>query len=139
MLQSNLCDYSDACIVVKGTITAEGGNNRDRKNTSLAFRNSAPFISCISKINSVLIENLEDVYFVMLLYHLLEYSINYSIASGSLWNYYREELSDDINDDNGPNMIYDANKSGTKEVEIAVLLKDLDNFWKKFRYTTGQL
>ena len=34
----------------------------------------------------------------MPLYYLLEYSINYSMTSGSLWNYSREELTDDIND-----------------------------------------
>ena len=50
MLQSDLCDYSDAYIVVKGTITVTGANNRDRKNRSLAFKNNLPFISCISKM-----------------------------------------------------------------------------------------
>ena len=48
MLQSDLCDYSDACIAVVGKITVEGENNRDRKNRSLAFKNNAPFISCLS-------------------------------------------------------------------------------------------
>ena len=60
MLQSDLCDYSDAYIAVKGKITITGANNRDRKNRSLAFKNHAPFISCISKINKVLIDNTED-------------------------------------------------------------------------------
>ena len=31
MLRSDLCDYSDAWIVVTGDITVEGANNRDRK------------------------------------------------------------------------------------------------------------
>ena len=34
---------------------------------------------------------------------MLEYSKNYSKTSGSLWNYYRDELTDGTNDDNGPN------------------------------------
>ena len=38
MLQSDLYDYSDACIVVRGDITVEGANNRDRKIRSLAFK-----------------------------------------------------------------------------------------------------
>ena len=45
MLQSDLCDYSDAYIVAKGDIAVEGANNRYRKNRSLAFKNNAAFIS----------------------------------------------------------------------------------------------
>ena len=125
-------------------------------NKPLAFKNNAPFISCISKINGVLIENAEDLDFVMPIYSLLEYSKNYSGTSGSLWNYYRDELTDEANDDNDPNKNvinsksfkykisitgiaynvattardYVANKKGTKEVEIAVPLKYLGNFWR---------
>ena len=88
------------------------------------------------------------------MYNLLEYSKNYSKTSGSLWNYYRGELADEINDDNGPtkNVIksnsfkfktsitgstynvantvrdYSADKEGTKEVGIVVPLKYLRNF-----------
>ena len=64
MLRSDLCDYSDAYIVVKGNITVENPDNAayDRK---LAFKNNAPFISCISKINSTLIDNAEDLDIVM--------------------------------------------------------------------------
>ena len=47
MLQSNLCDYSDTYIVVEGTVTVKEDDNRDVKNTSLAFKNNAPFINCI--------------------------------------------------------------------------------------------
>ena len=90
------------------------------------------------------------------MYNLLEYSKNYSKTSGSLRNYYRDELTDETNDNNGAykNVInskffkyktsitgstfnvaavaegYDANKEGTKEVEIAVPLKHLSNFCK---------
>ena len=39
----------------------------------------------------------------MPMYNLLEYNKNYSKTSGSLWNYYRDELADERNDDNGPN------------------------------------
>ena len=87
MLRSDLCDYSDAYIAVKGGITVsatDGAHNRDRKNRSLVFKNNVPFISYISKINGVLIENAEDLDIVMPMYNLLEYSKNYSKTSGSL-------------------------------------------------------
>ena len=57
MLQSDLCDYSDAYIIVKGSITVENNDKRDRKYRSLAFKNNAPFINCITKVNNVLIDN----------------------------------------------------------------------------------
>ena len=72
LLQLDLCDYNQAYLVVKGDISVRGDNNRDRKNRPLAFKNNAPFISCISKINSVLIENAEDLDAVTPLYNLLE-------------------------------------------------------------------
>ena len=46
MLKSGLCDYSDAYIVVKGKIIVTRANNINRRNRFLAFKNSAPFISC---------------------------------------------------------------------------------------------
>ena len=39
----------------------------------------------------------------MPMYNLRGYGKNYSKTSGSLWNYYRVELTDETNDDNGPN------------------------------------
>ena len=77
MLQSDLCDYSDAYVVVKRTITVIGENNSDRKNSSLAFENNAQFISCISKINNVLIDNAEDLHVVKPMNNLIEQSKNY--------------------------------------------------------------
>ena len=71
MLQSDLCDCSDEYIFDKGTVADRGEYNNDRKNISLAFKNNAPFISCISKINNVLIEDAEGLDVVMTLYNLL--------------------------------------------------------------------
>ena len=90
MLKSDLCDYSDACIVVKGTINVADPNNNayDKK---LAFKNNIPFISCITKINSTLVDYAEDLDIVKRMYSLIEYSKNYSKTTGSLWNYYRDE------------------------------------------------
>ena len=75
MLRSDLCDFSDAHIVIKGTITVTNPNNAKR-NKVVAFKNNASFISCISKINGLKIDNVEDLHVVMPMYNLLEYSKN---------------------------------------------------------------
>ena len=97
MLRSDLCDYADAYILVNGTITVAGNHPRDRQNRAVILKNNAPFISCITKINGELIEDAEDLDIVMPMYNLLEYSKNYRKTVGSLYNYYRDELSDDDN------------------------------------------
>ena len=96
MLKSDLCDVSDAYIVVEGTITLEGDNDTIKRNKSLAVKNNAPFINCISKINDIQIDNAEDLDTVMPMYNLIEYSKNYRKTTGSLWNYYRDEPSNPL-------------------------------------------
>ena len=163
MLRSDLCDYSDAYILVKDTITvtAPGVNNnahniRDKRNRPLILKNNAPFASCITRINGELIEDADDLDIVMPIYNLLEYSKNYRKTIGSLYNYYRDELSDDADDNNFANINvvnseackyknkitgntynvdaaaqgYDVNKNGTQKVELAIPLKYLGNFWR---------
>ena len=110
MLRSNLYDYSAAYILVKGTITvtALGANNganniRDKKNRPLILKNNAPFVSCITKINGKLIEDADDLDIVMPMYNFLEYSKNYRKTIGLLYNYYRDELTNDGNDNNFDN------------------------------------
>ena len=76
MLRSDLCDFSDAYVVVKGTIAVTNPNNAKR-NKSVAFKNNAPFMNYISKINGVQIDNAGDLDVVMPVYNLLEYSKNY--------------------------------------------------------------
>ena len=83
MLRSNLCDYSDAYILVKGTITvtAPGVNNnannlRDKRNRPVILKNNATFVSCITRINGELIEDADDLDIVMSMYNLLDYSKN---------------------------------------------------------------
>ena len=159
MLRSDLCDYADAYISVSGTITvtANVGANiiRDKKNRSLILKNNAPFVSCITKINNELIEDAEDLDIVMPMYNLLEYCKNYKKTIGSLYNYYRDELTNDVNNNfanrnfvnsnafkyknkitgNTYNVAaaaagYDANKEGTQAIELAIPLKYLANFWR---------
>ena len=74
MLRSDLCGFSDVYIVVKGEVTVTGGSNSSTKNKPLAFKNNAPFIGCISKINNTLIDNAEDLDAVMPMYSLIEYN-----------------------------------------------------------------
>ena len=65
MLRSDLCHFSDACIVVEETIILEDDNFVNKRNKDLAFKNNAPFMNCISKINGVKIDNAEDLVVVM--------------------------------------------------------------------------
>ena len=103
MLRLPLCDYSDAYIALKGTVDllAAAANENDKAEKDVAFKNNAPFRSCISKTNSTLIDNADDLGIVMPMYNLLEYGQNYSMTSGILWNYYRDKIDDA--DDNASN------------------------------------
>ena len=76
--------------VVKGTtaLTDPDNSAHDKK---LAFKNNAPFISCISIINNSLITDAEDLDVVMPMYNLIEYNKNYSKTTGGLGNYYRDK------------------------------------------------
>ena len=75
MLRADLCNFSDAYIVLKGNITVTASDDAKR-NKNVAFKNNAPLINCISKINGILIDNAEDLDVVMPMYNLLEYSKN---------------------------------------------------------------
>ena len=169
ILRSALCDFSDAYIVVKGNITvmkkaftaddmdqpnntaAKGNitntaNNNAFGDKKLVFKNNASIMNCISKINGVKTDNAEDLDVVMPMYNLLEYSKNYRKATGSLWNYYRDQPNSNIGDKNiTPSILnsesfdYKANfmENGVthdnltkNDVKIVVPLKYLSNFWR---------
>ena len=102
MLRSDLCDYSEAYVWVKGDVVADNANNDGNFNRKFVFKNNAPFMSCISKINGKFVENAEDLDVVMPMYNLLEYSKNYEITSGSLFNYFRDEPNSAGSDDANP-------------------------------------
>ena len=148
MLKSSLCDYSDAYILVKGTITvnntAAQGAAANNTNKKVIFKNCAPFTNCISEINKMQIDNATDIDIVMPMYNLIEYSDNYAKAIGSLWQYCKDIPARDNNDEIDA---FDANNltdsfnfkvkitgqtgdDGTKDVEIMVPLKYLSNFWR---------
>ena len=148
MLRSDLCDYSNAYVWVKGTITVTNPNNNANFDRRLMLKNNTQFFSCISKINGELVENAEDLDIVIPMYNLLEYSKNYEKASGSLFNYYRDEPSEaEIANNNGAINVsirnsksfdYKAKIVGSlaagelekDDIEIAIPLKYLGNFWR---------
>ena len=94
MLKSGLCDYSDAYILVKGTIsvnnTAAQGAAANNTNKEVIFKNCTPFTNCISEINNTQIDNAKDIDIKMPMYNLTEYSYNYAKATGSLWQYCKD-------------------------------------------------
>ena len=140
--------------------TTPGANNgvnniRDKRNRPVILKNTAPFVSCITRINGELIEDADDLDIVIPMYNLLEYSKNYRKTIGSLYNFCRDESTNDDNDNfaninvvnsdtfkyknkitgNTYNVDaaaqgYDVNKNGTQEIELAIPLKYLGNFWR---------
>ena len=116
MIRSDLCDYNDANIVEKGTITIKEDNDPNKRKKKLSFKNNSPFRSCISKINKTLRNSVKDLDVVMLMHNLLEYSEKYSITSGSLWNYCRDKMNDSANENNEPkNYRINNNKAATSK------------------------
>ena len=141
MLKSSLCDYSDAYILVKGTITINGrgadapARQADERDKGVSFKNCAPFINCISEINNTQIDNAKYIDIVMPMYNLIEYSDNYAKTSGSLWQYFRDEPDDNIEDSESFKSKIKItgkapNNNNEKDVEIMVPLKYLSNFWR---------
>ena len=151
MLRSDSYGYNYSYIVVKRAITVEGNNVAKTRNKNRIFKNNAPFWSFISKINNTFIDNAEDLDIIMPMYNLLEYSDNYSVTSGRLWNYYRDEVNDDSNEDNaadikisnkktltGKYFEYKAksigstpnNNNNTLGAEVVVPLKYFSNVWR---------
>ena len=158
MLRSDLCDFSDAYIVAKGNITitkktftaddiyapnntaANGNatntaNNNAFGNTKLVFKNNAPFINCISKINGVKIDNAEDLDVVMPMYNLLECIKNYRKTTGTTIgdnNITHSILNSESFDYKANLMENGATHDNLKknDVKIVVPLNYLSNFWR---------
>ena len=129
VIKPNLCDYSDASILVTGDIQ----NNPE--NSVLAFKNCAPFRTCDITINDEHIEKAEDLDIVMPMYNLLEYSDNYQDSTGSLYQFKRDEPPDDnanvVNDTTS--LVFKSKLiSGTDDnnVDLVVPLKYVSNFFR---------
>ena len=135
MLNSSLCDYADAYILVKGTITITGtGDNAAarqayERNKIVIFKSCAPFTKCISKTNNEEIDNAQDIDMC----NSIEYSDNYPKTSGCLWQYYKDEPNDNFADSESFKSRVKLTGStpadgNTKDVKIIVPLKYLTIF-----------
>ena len=134
MLRSNLCDYADSYILLKGTITITGegadadAERVDQRDKGVTFKNCVPFTKCISRINNTDIDNAHNIDIAMPMYNLIEYSDNYSKTSESLWQYYKDDPNDNIADSESfKSKVKITGKTpingNTKDVEIIVPLK----------------
>ena len=133
---SNLCDYSDAYILVTGDITPTGCN----ASTEVVFKNCDPFTRYVTHINDEHIDTAENLDIITSMYNLIEYSDNYSDTSGSLWRIKRDE--ENMNNVNvatadSTSFKYKSNISGNlaadgalKNVKIVVPLRYFSNFWR---------
>ena len=146
MLKSSLCDYGDAYILVKRTITvnntAAQGASPNISNKKIIFKNCAPFTNCISEINNTQIDNAKDIDIAMSMYNVIEYSDNYAKTTESLWKYFKDIPARNNNDEIvafAVNNVTDSfnfkvkitgqtEDDGTKDVEIMVPVKYLSNF-----------
>ena len=92
-IESSLCDYSDAYILVTGNINVTAGDN----NTKVPFKNCAPFENCRTEVNDTYVDYANFINITVPMYNLIEYSDNSSDTSGSLWNFKRDEIIRNIN------------------------------------------
>ena len=75
MLKSSLCDYSDAYILVKGTIavnnTAAADADANNTNKKVNFKNCPPFTNYISEINNTQVDHAKDIDIGMPMHNLI--------------------------------------------------------------------
>ena len=134
-LESSLCDYSDAYILVTGNTAVADGN----ANTKVAFKNCVPFKECRTKINENFVDKTEHINIAKPMYNLIEYSDNYSDKFGNSWQFKRDEIEGDVDltvdaqhiPNNSSSFKYKScfitNRNG---VNIVVPLKYFSNFWR---------
>ena len=91
-IESSLCDYSDAYVLVTGNIAATPNNAA----TQVVFKNCAPFEKCRTEINETFVDEADFINITMPMYNLIEYSDNYSDTSGSLWQFKRDEIEGNV-------------------------------------------
>ena len=94
-LESSLCDYSDAYILVTGNTTAT-----PNAATQVVFKNYAPFEKCKAEINETFIDEANFTNIAIPMYNLIEHSDNYSDTSGSSWQFKRDEIMTNVTNDN---------------------------------------
>ena len=139
MLRSNLCDYADAYILVKGPITITGAGNddatkqADERDKGATFKNCAPFTKCIKRINNADMDNAQDIDIATPMHNLIKYRDSYSKTSGSFWQYYKDDPNNNIRVSESFKLKIKItgktiDDSNTKDVEIIASLKYLSKF-----------
>ena len=147
IIRSNLCDYSDAYIFVKGTITVpnteDAGAAVNNYNKILIFKKCAPFTDCITKINNTQVDDAQKIDIVMPMYNLKECSDAYLKTSGGLWQYYRDD--EPALNTNGEIIDFPANNNNSASFKFRQLItgqagnndtKDVEKVSKKFLENT---
>ena len=142
VIKTNLCDYSDAYILVTGDIKVAN----IAADNNVAFKNCAPFTRCVTHVNGEHVKTAENLDIIMPMYNLIEYSDNYADSSGSLYQFKRDESP--MNNAGNPNNVAldnstsfkykasllgkaddaDGNDRSLKNTKIVVPLKYLSNF-----------
>ena len=139
LIESSLCDYSNAYILVTGDITVKRRNaagTADIPLNTITFKTCALFEECSREIDSTLIDRADFINITMPMYNLIEYSDNYSDTSGSLWDFKRGDIVNNANvtnDNNAPSFEYKASIIGNTEndgVKVAVPLKYFSDLWR---------
>ena len=143
VIKPDLCDYSDAYILVTGDIKVTGIG----EDTNVAFKNCAPFTRCATHVNDEHIETSDNLDIIMSMYNLIEYSDNYAETSGSLYQFKINESPgaagnpSNVTLDNSTSLKYkagllgkatdaDGNDRSLKNAKIVVPLKYLPNFFR---------
>ena len=110
VLKSNFCNCNDAYILVKGDIVTAAYNIP----TQLAFKNFAPFIKSITKIDGITINDAEDLDLVMPISNQKEYSSNYSETTWDFWFCSKEanNFNSDLANNNFKSLKYKAKLFG---------------------------
>ena len=139
VIKSNLCDDSDAYILVTGDIKIIVADN------NVAFKNCAPCTRCATPINDEHVETAENLDIITPMYNLIEYSAD---SSGSLYQFKRDESPTNNNGnplnvalDNSTSFKYkasilrkaddnDVDDRSLKNIKLAVPLKYLSNIFR---------
>ena len=121
VLKPNLCDYSEAYILVDSTIKAAAAN----ANTRLALKNCVAFTKCNLEINDEHVDTAENLDITMPMYNLIEYSDNYQDSSATLYQHKRDEPPEDdavadLTANNSGSFIYRVSLLGNPVLDGAV-------------------
>ena len=95
IIRSNLCDYSNACILAKGAVAVPNTAAEDLAvnniNKKVIFKSYPPFTDCITEINNTPVDNAQKINAVMCIYNLIQYRDACFKTLEILWQFYRHK------------------------------------------------